>query len=69
MDALQKEFESRKKEIQKELELLFKTNMKITNWDIPETDDQKAAQILVAILEEGLNKIKEDVQNGNYKNY
>jgi len=69
MDAIQKELESRKSEIQKELELLFKANMKITNWDIPETDDQEAAELLVNILQESLDKIKEDVKNGNYKNY
>ena len=69
MDAIQKEFESRKDEIQKELELLFKANMKITNWDVPEADDQKAAEILLNILQEGLEKIKEDVKNGTYKNY
>ncbi|NPA66900.1 MAG: hypothetical protein GXO11_08475, partial [Epsilonproteobacteria bacterium] len=57
MDAIQKELESRKSEIQKELELLFKANMKITNWDIPETDDQEAAELLVNILQESLDKI------------
>jgi len=69
MDAVQKEMESRKHEIIKELELLFKTNMKITDWDVPETDDKEAAMILANILQEGLDKIKEDIKAGKYTNY
>ena len=69
MDAVQKEMEARKHEIIKELELLFKTNMKITDWDVPETDDQEAAMILANILQEGLDKIKEDIKSGKYTNY
>jgi len=69
MDIMQKEFASRKDEIQKELELLFKTNMKIANWDVPEANDQEAAEILVKILQDGLEKIQQDVEAGKYKNY
>ena len=36
MDAIQKELASRRTEIQLAVELLFKTNMKITDWDVPE---------------------------------
>ena len=69
MDIMQKELASRKDEIQKELELLFKTNMKIANWDVPEANDQEAAEILVKILQDGLEKIQQDVEAGKYKNY
>lgn len=69
MDAIQKELEARKNEIIKELELLFKTNMKITDWDVPEADDKEAAMILADILQEGLDKIKEDIKAGKYTNY
>ncbi len=69
MNPLLKEFESRKSEIETELELLFKANMKITDWDIPEVDDEQAATILLAILEKKLDAIREDVKSGNYKNY
>ncbi len=69
MNALLKEFQSRKSEIERAVELLFKANMKITDWDIPEADDEKAATILLAIIEEKLDAIREDVKSGNYKNY
>ncbi len=69
MDAVQKDLEARKHEIIKELELLFKANMKITDWDVPEADDKEAALYLASILEEGIEKIKEDIKSGKYTNY
>ena len=69
MDAIEKELLGRKGEIIKELELLFKANMKITDWDIPEADDNEAANILLSIFKEGLAKIEEDIKNSQYKNY
>lgn len=69
MKAMIKEFESRRSEIEKSLELLFKANMKISDWDIPEADDTEAATILLAILQEKLDTIREDVKSGKYTNY
>ena len=69
MDPIQKELESRRKEIAKELELLFKANMKITDWDIPEADDRTAAKILLQIMREELEKIEADIEAGKYDNY
>ena len=69
MDTVEKELLSRKEEILKEMELLFKTNMKITDWDIPEADDNEAAKILISIFEDAIEKIKKDVENGKYTNY
>jgi hypothetical protein len=66
MDALEKEFESREKTIKKELKFLFKANMRFTDWDIPEIDNKRAALKLHAILQEGLDKIKEDIDAGRF---
>ena len=63
MDAIDKEFKNRKNEILKELKFLFKANMRITDWDVPEADNQKAANLLVDILQEGVDQIKEDIKN------
>ena len=68
-DPVRKDLESRRKEIAAELELLFKTNMKITDWDVPEADDREAAQILLQIMQEELEKLKADVEAGEYDNY
>jgi uncharacterized protein YecE (DUF72 family) len=69
MDPVTKELESRRKEIAKELELLFKANMKITDWDVPEADDRRAAELLLEIMREELEKLAEDIRAGKYDNY
>lgn len=40
------------------MEALFKANMKITYWDVPEADNNDAAKIIVDILQEVLDEIK-----------
>jgi hypothetical protein len=69
MDPVEKELESRRKEIAKELELLFKANMKITDWDIPEADDRKAAELLLKIMRDELERIGEEIAAGKYDHY
>ncbi len=69
MDAIKKELESRRKEIAKGVELLFKANMKITDWDVPEVDDTKAAKLLIEIIKEEVAKIEADIEAGKYENY
>jgi len=68
-DVVIKELAVRKAEIEKELELLFKTNMKITDWDVPEADDTEAADIILNIMEKKIQQLKEDTKAGKYKNY
>jgi hypothetical protein len=69
MDALQKEMKSRKMEIRKGLELLFKANMTITDWDVPEVDDHEAAKLISIIMQEALDEIKADITAGKYDFY
>jgi len=69
MTPEQQEIEKRKKTITKELRLLFKANMKISDWDIPEADDQKVATLLLTVMQEALDGIKEEIAEGRYKTY
>ncbi len=66
MDIIEKELAKRKSEIQKQVELLFKANMTITDWDVPEADDHKAAIILVSIIKEAVAHIEKDIEDGKY---
>jgi len=66
MDTVMKELTSRKDEIQKEVEILFNANMKITDWDVPEVDDKKAAEMLLSIIEEKLAAIRSEISAGKY---
>ncbi|MEA1914713.1 MAG: STAS/SEC14 domain-containing protein [Campylobacterota bacterium] len=67
LDVVQKELFDREEDIRDSLEDLFKKNMKITDWNIPEANDQEASEILVDILSKKLDEIKLDVKNGKYK--
>ncbi len=69
MDIIEKELESRKENIKKEVKFLFKANMKFTDWDVPEADDEKASKILLNIIKEAIGEIEQDINNGKYKNY
>ena len=69
MEAIIKELESRQSEIELAVELLFKANMKITDWDVPEADDQQAAEILLDMMQKKIDTIRADVKAGNFHNY
>ena len=68
-DAVIKELAVRKVEIEKELELLFNTNMKITDWDVPEGNDSEAADIILNIMDKKLQELRAEVKAGKYTNY
>ncbi len=68
-DTTIKEVKSREKAISEQLELLFKANMKITDWDVPEANDQRAAEMIIVILQNKLDIIRQDVKDKKYENY
>ncbi|HIP55279.1 MAG TPA: hypothetical protein EYH11_07385 [Sulfurimonas autotrophica] len=68
-DAVVKDLAERKAEIEGAIELLFKTNMKITDWDVPEADDTEAANIILDIMEKKIDQLRDDVKAGKYENY
>jgi len=51
------------------LEFLFKANMKITDWDVPEGDDSEAADIILNIMDKKLQELRAAAKAGKYKNY
>lgn len=59
---LEKEFENRKDDIRESLEELLEAELKITEWDVPEADEQKAKQILLNIFQEKLDEMKKAVK-------
>ncbi|MCK5293328.1 MAG: STAS/SEC14 domain-containing protein [Arcobacteraceae bacterium] len=68
-DIVQKELSDREEDIRDSLENLFVDNIKITNWDVPEANNQEASEILIDILSKKLEEIKVNVKNGKYENY
>lgn len=68
-NVTKKEFKNRKEDIEKELEALFKHNLKIADWDVPENDNDAAAHLLIEILQNKLESLKKDVAQGKYDFY
>jgi len=69
MKPEEKEIQAIREEIVKELRVIFKANMKIFNWDIPENNDDTAAQLILDTMQEALDELKDEVKAGKYKNY
>jgi len=69
MTPQEQEIEKMRSSIQNELKLIFKANMKIFDWDIPENNDRKSAELIAEVMQEALNTIKADIAAGKYDNY
>jgi ribosomal protein S20 len=69
MDAQHKELEMMRKEITAEVRGIFKTNMKIFDWDIPENDDREAAELILDVMQEAIDTLRREVKGGKYDNY
>ncbi len=69
MTPQEQEIKAMKSEIIKELRGIFKANMKVFDWDIPENDDNASAQLILDTMQEALDELKEEVKAGKYNNY
>ena len=69
MTPEEKEIEKMRSSIKSELRLIFKANMKIFDWDIPENDDRKSAELIAQTMQEALDEVKQEIAEGKYDNY
>lgn len=69
MNPVEKDILGRKDEIVAEIRGVFKANMKITDWDVPEADDRFAGQLIVQIMQEALDVLKSELAEGKYDTY
>lgn len=69
MTPQEQEIKKMKPEIIKEVRLAFKANMKIFDWDIPENDDHRSAQLIIEVMQEALDTLKEEIKDGKYDQY
>ena len=69
MTPQEKEINQMKSEIKKEIRFVFKANMKIFDWDIPENNDRKSAELIIAVMQEAIDKLKEEIANGDFNQY
>ena len=69
MTPQEQEIVKMQSEITKELRAVFKVNMKIFDWDIPENDDRKSAELIFEVMQKAMNELKEEIQAGKYDQY
>ncbi|SFP54042.1 hypothetical protein [Hydrogenimonas thermophila] len=69
MDVQHKELEMMRGEIETEIRAIFKANMKIFDWDIPENDDRESAQLIINVMQEAIDKLKQEIESGEFDNY
>jgi hypothetical protein len=69
MTPQEQEIEKMQGEISTELKAVFKTNMKIFDWDIPENDDRKSAELIIDVMQKAMDELKAEVKAGKYDQY
>lgn len=69
MNPVEQDILGRKAEIISEVNALFKANIKFTDWDVPEADDELAAKIIIDIMQEALDLLKTELSEGKFKDY
>ena len=69
MNPVEQDILGRKGEIISEMNAIFKVNMKITNWDVPEADDTLAGKMILDIMQEALDGLKVKFDEGEFKDY
>ncbi len=69
MTPQEQEIRKMEGEITTELRTVFKANMKIFDWDIPENDDRKSAELIIAVMQDAMDVLKEEIEAGKYNQY
>jgi len=69
MTPQEQEIEKMRSSIKTELRVVFKANMKIFDWDIPENNDRKSAELISMVMQEALDEIKKEIAEGKFDQY
>lgn len=69
MNPVKQDILRRKDEIISEINGVFKLNMTITNWDVPEADDALAGKMIMEIMQEALDGLTAKLEAGEFKDY
>ena len=69
MTPQEQEIEKMQSEITTELRAVFKANMRIFDWDIPENDDRKSAELIIDVMQKAMDGLKFEIEAGKYDQY
>ena len=68
MNPVAQDILGRKNEIISEVNAIFKVNMRITDWDVPEADNAMAGEMIIDIMQEALDGLKTKLDAGEFNN-
>ena len=67
MNPVEQDITRRRNEIITEVNALFNANLKFTDWDVPEADNELAAKLIIEIMEEALDHLKANLDAGGFR--
>lgn len=67
MNPVEQDISRRKNEIVAEVNALFNANIKFTDWDVPEADNELAAKLIIEVMQEALDGLKAKLNEGEFK--
>lgn len=67
MNPVEQDIARRKNEIIAEVKALFHANIKFTDWDVPEADNELAAKLIIEIMQEALDGLNAKLDAGEFK--
>ncbi len=69
MSPQDEEIEKMRKGITKDVTKVLTSTLKHFDWDIPENDDRKSAELILSAMEDTMKDLKNDIESGKYDYY
>ncbi|MCF6244997.1 MAG: hypothetical protein L3J43_08160 [Sulfurovum sp.] len=69
MTPQEQEIEKMKKVISSEIRKVLTSNMTIFDWDIPENNDRKSAELIFTVMQEEMDILKQEIEIGKFDQY
>jgi len=69
MTPQEQEIAKMKEVISSELRKVFTSNMTIFDWDIPENNDRKSAELIINVMQEEMEILQKEIQAGKFDQY
>ena len=69
MTPQEQEIAKMKEVISSELRNVFTSNMTIFDWDIPENNDRKSAELIIDVMQEEMERLQKEIKEGKFDQY
>jgi hypothetical protein len=66
MKPQEQEIAKIREDIYADVRAVLKKNLTIFGWDIPGNDDKKAALLIWDVMQESMETLKKEIENGKY---